>query len=315
MWIDVGQVIRESIPDKNGKPLPADLTSGSYEIWDLTHKGIGTLFAGKVIYDKTYGHVTYGCEMCCGYTRFAMFSDPLNIAFDATSSNGVNGLDSCSQRYIDISYDFDGNWSTLDTSIATVDCCGTFTGQGAGSTTSSTFADEPRYISPYSCPILQRYARGGDNVNAPDHLKVLSDKYQSKSTCPTTVRRLITYQEVDVNNASVGTVQSKEQFGSKSANTCNNGNPSTNETCSTDLNGQFIDQLWIGCNSVGGSCGVTYTHQQWLSCPPGGAAAVVIATPGDDIVHNDSVSVGGNTAGFAAGTCIYASGQIANPCK
>lgn len=64
MWIDVGKLIRESIPDKNGKPLPADLTSGSYEIRDLQNKTVGTLFEGKVIYDKTYSHVTYGCGSC-----------------------------------------------------------------------------------------------------------------------------------------------------------------------------------------------------------------------------------------------------------
>ena len=61
MWIDVGKLIREHLPDKNGKTLPADLTSGSYEFRDLTDIAIGSLFEGKLIYDKTYGHVTYGC--------------------------------------------------------------------------------------------------------------------------------------------------------------------------------------------------------------------------------------------------------------
>ena len=61
MWIDVGKLIRERVLDKNGNTLPADLTSGSYEIRDLTNKGVGNLYEGKIIYDKTYGHVTYGC--------------------------------------------------------------------------------------------------------------------------------------------------------------------------------------------------------------------------------------------------------------
>lgn len=164
MWIDLGKLIRESILDKNGKALPDTLTSGSYEIRDLTSKGIGTLFEGKVIYDKTYGHVTYGCTICCGFERLARFSNPLNILLNGTASDGVNGLDSCSLQWTDISGDFDGNWSTANPGIATVDCCGTFTGQGAGSTTSTTFADEPRYISKYSCPILQRNSVGTDDV-------------------------------------------------------------------------------------------------------------------------------------------------------
>src|SRR5205807_435361 len=53
MWIDVGKLIRERVPDKNGKTLPSDLTMGSYEFRDLTNKGVGRLLEGKVIYDKT----------------------------------------------------------------------------------------------------------------------------------------------------------------------------------------------------------------------------------------------------------------------
>jgi hypothetical protein len=47
---------------------------------------------------------------------------------------------------------------------------------------------------------------------------------------------------------------------------------------------------------------------------PLNGAAVVIATPGDLIIHDNEVSVGGNTARFATGTCIYASGLVVNPC-
>lgn len=65
MWIYVGKLIREHVPDKNGNTLPEDLTSGSYELRDLTNVGVGTLFEGKVIYDKTYGHAAYGCGFCC----------------------------------------------------------------------------------------------------------------------------------------------------------------------------------------------------------------------------------------------------------
>jgi hypothetical protein len=69
MWIDVGKLIREHVPDKNGKTLPEDLTSGSYEIRDLTGSGLGTLFEGKITYDKTYGHAAYGCATCCDFQR------------------------------------------------------------------------------------------------------------------------------------------------------------------------------------------------------------------------------------------------------
>jgi hypothetical protein len=66
-WIDVGKLIREHVADKNGRTLPQDLTFGSYDIRDLGSRGIGALFEGKIMYDTTYGHVTYGCGVCCAY--------------------------------------------------------------------------------------------------------------------------------------------------------------------------------------------------------------------------------------------------------
>ncbi len=47
MWIDVGKLIREQVPDKNGNVLPNTLTSGSYQFRDLTNKAIGSLFEGR----------------------------------------------------------------------------------------------------------------------------------------------------------------------------------------------------------------------------------------------------------------------------
>jgi len=40
MWMDIGKLIREGAPDKDGNTLPGTLTSGSYEIRDLTHKAM-----------------------------------------------------------------------------------------------------------------------------------------------------------------------------------------------------------------------------------------------------------------------------------
>ena len=304
MWIDVGKLIREHVTDKNGNTLPADLTMGSYEFRDLTNIGVGTLFEGKIIYDKTYGNVVYGCGSRCGYTRTQLYYNPIGVPLSGTNPDGVTAYQACTLVWDDVSGAFFDHWTSANHSIATVDGVGMHTGVGVGSTTSATNGYVQSNHLP-TCPNAYQAPGGGVSVNPPHHLKVLSDTYQASSACPTTARRLIKYQEVDINNAPVGTIQSKEQFGSKSPNSCNNGNPGTNETCSTDTSGVFTDQLWIGCNSVGGSCGVTYTKQQWLWCPPNGGTAVVIATPGDVIVHNNSISVGGNTAGFAAGTYIY----------
>ena len=119
----------------------------------------------------------------------------------------------------------------------------------------------------------------------------------------TTLKRVISYQVVDASKQSITIpLQVHEQFGSKDSNTCNTS-ITTGETCYSISNGVIGDVMTVGCNSVGGSCGFTYTHQQWVWCSSAGD--VIIATPGDLIVHNNSISVGGNTTGFPAGTEIF----------
>src|SRR3989454_8531302 len=95
MWIDVGRLIRERVPDQSGKTLPVDLTSGAYEFRDLTNPGNGTLFEGKVIYDKTYGHVTYGCGgPCCDDNPYVQFN-PLGVPFLGNAGQGIDVPDNC----------------------------------------------------------------------------------------------------------------------------------------------------------------------------------------------------------------------------
>jgi len=163
MWIDVGKLIREHAADKNGNTLPADLTSGSYEFRDLTNKGVGNLFEGKVVYDKTFGQVTYGCGGCCGYTSPKLWYDPLGIPFGQTSANGVEALNNCYSSWDDVSDSFYGAWNTANTSIATADHYGTHTGHAVGST-SSTTGGELQSVKLPSCPLLWRIPQGGDNV-------------------------------------------------------------------------------------------------------------------------------------------------------
>jgi hypothetical protein len=139
MWMDIGKLIRENAPDKNGKTLPKDLTSGSYEFRDLTNTGMGTLFEGKIIYDKTYGHVTYGCATCCGYNAATLWYNPIVLAVQGSPvDDGVWGYSVCDQQYEDVSNTFYGNWSSANTSIVTVNSYGVHTPQSVGSTTSST---------------------------------------------------------------------------------------------------------------------------------------------------------------------------------
>jgi hypothetical protein len=209
MWIDVGKLIREHVPDKNGKTLPPDLTSGSYEFRDLTDKFIGSLFEGKVIYDKTYGHVTYGCANCSAYDYPWLNFDPLEIPLSFTAPNTVQTYD-CNGRLVDVTSHFHG-WTITDTSIATVDDGGIHTGVTIGSTTTSTSGYLLQPGTPH-CPTLLVTPTGGDNVRAvPTNFRQVSAtdkgggtvefKYQWDSTsgyladlASCTVGEVVTYQ-------------------------------------------------------------------------------------------------------------------------
>jgi hypothetical protein len=166
MWIDVGKLIRERVPDKNALVLPTDLTSGSYEFRDITDFAVGSLFEGKVIYDKTYGHVAYGCANCCGTMSTQLWFDPLGVAFSGTAGQGVNGYDNCALDWTDITSYFNGNWLTANTAIATVDSYGTHTGVSVGSTTSSTWANLREGSNGLYCPRLRFSPAGTANVHS-----------------------------------------------------------------------------------------------------------------------------------------------------
>ena len=104
MWMDIGKRIRENVPDKNGKTLPVDLSTGSYEVRDLANKGVGSLFEGKIIYDKTYGHVTYGCDLCRGWTTpMPLWYDPISAIITSLQDDGVFAWYPCGSFYDDVS--------------------------------------------------------------------------------------------------------------------------------------------------------------------------------------------------------------------
>lgn len=163
MWIDVGQLIRNQVPDKKGTVLPASLTMGSYEIRELTQTG-PSLFEGKVVYDKKYGSVTYGCGSCCGYKGAEFDYNPLGIPLDGEEDQGVEGLDTCTGTWNDLTSAFYNTWSTQDSSIATVNADGVHTGVAIGSTLSQAHAEETLWEKVNDCPLGELYPEGGDNV-------------------------------------------------------------------------------------------------------------------------------------------------------
>jgi hypothetical protein len=264
MWIDVGKLIREQVRDKNGNVLPQDLTSGSYELRDLTDKFIGNLYEGKIVYDKTYGHVTYGCGRCCGYTQSALWYNPLGIPLLTSTPNGVQGWTSCGGYWDEVSGGFYGNWSTASQSIATVDYYANHNGVAVGSTTSATSGYLEHASNNSFCPILRFAPSGGDNVvvPVPTSLSALTDTHvipiTSLPTCTTAnygIAGSIHYQVLDQNNHPMhtsgmvpqekilGVYFNGQSFGDAEPAWKTLGN-------ATDSNGQFWDTPFGVCAAV-----------------------------------------------------------------
>jgi hypothetical protein len=163
--VDFGKLIRSQIPDKDGHTLPSDLTSGTYRLRDLNDSAAGTVYEGKVIVDKTYGHAAYGCMICCGATGALFEYNPLGVPVGSSTNQQVQSGDSCGGGTQIITGDFP-TWWTDNTKIATANG-NKITGVAVG-TTMHHATSKPMYfgLREYapSCPFVQETTGGNANV-------------------------------------------------------------------------------------------------------------------------------------------------------
>jgi hypothetical protein len=261
MWMDIGKLIRESVPDKNGKTLPADLTTGSYEVRDLTNKGVGTLFEGKVIYDKTYGHVVYGCAACCGWTiPFNLWYDPISVIITSFQDDGVTAWYPCESQYDDVSTSFYGGWSSGAPSIVTVDTYGTHTGVAVGSTTSQAHgcvqSNNAHLDCPNTCP----------TPIAPANVATLS-------CTPSSVTRGSSVT-CSVSGAPTGATFSSWKFTDSSNNTVTGSGTSSSWSGMLVTSGTVSVQVSAaGSNPSTPTASVTVTNRNWHTAPASPAEA------------------------------------------
>jgi len=230
MVVDVGKLIQQQIPDKNGQTLPANLTSGSYEIRDLTSPHVGSLFEGKVIYDKMYGHVTYGCANCCGYYTPWLIYNPLGVPFEGQAGNGVDAISDCG-GIINVTGDFYNGWRTANSSIASVNAGGIHTGVAIGTTSTTAWGRLPEAGRRFTCPLNTYGPASSDNVVT--------------LTCPSSVTRGAS-ATCSLNNAPTGATFSGWKFTDANSNIVIR---STNTGSSS----------WTGAMVISGTVSVTVT--------------------------------------------------------
>jgi hypothetical protein len=119
LWLDLGKIIRGQLPDRKGATFPVDLTSGTYDIRQVKGAGNPSLFEGKIIVDKTYGHLTYGCVGCCGYQAVAYNPNPYAGGVGDRTGNTILAEGTCTNGWDDVTYAA-YNWSSTNPPVATV---------------------------------------------------------------------------------------------------------------------------------------------------------------------------------------------------
>ena len=234
---------------------------------------MGSLFEGKIVYDKTYGHVTYGCGMCCGYSNALLDFNPLGIPFGDLAGNTVSAQDGCSGVFNDVSSFFYNNWRTANPSIATVDAYGTHRGVAVGATTSSThgYLERPAAQGGPSCPTRYFAPGGGDNVaptvtiSGPQNIPMLQAGAQGSDSITVTA----------TGNPSGGTYSWTAVSGSSNIRTLNATSQSA--ILQSVAVGTYTVQVTYTVNNQSGTATIVGRVQQpgSLSVPTGGDTGFV----------------------------------------
>jgi hypothetical protein len=149
--VNVGGIITNQQPDRNGKTIPLSVTSGTYEFSDLADPYVGYLYEGKQQIDKTYGLATYGCAFCCYYDYgwIATFTGHPGDSGPIPAT----GEEDCQNNYYD--YDITSSvtgWASSNSNVATVSP-GLAHAVGVGQASSSGSANLRSYQSYKSCPL------------------------------------------------------------------------------------------------------------------------------------------------------------------
>jgi hypothetical protein len=119
LWLDVGHLVHDQVADADGHTLPPDTMAGSYELRDLDHALVGSIYEGKLVIDKTYGHASYGCSTCCGYSTTVLGPNPFGGPPGINNSDFIHATQTCG-GYVEDVTDGGYNWGSSNTNVATL---------------------------------------------------------------------------------------------------------------------------------------------------------------------------------------------------
>jgi len=153
--------------------MPPDLKTGAYQLIDLADTPSASLYEGKVVTDKKFGHATYGCMICCGYNALQLNPSPVDSVLYGSAALDAEGMDACGGRTL---LNLDGyadpsSWMSDNTSVMTV-APRQVTGVSIGSANTYTTLTNIMEGKTYSgegnpCPLYDETLGGEGNVLPP----------------------------------------------------------------------------------------------------------------------------------------------------
>jgi len=305
----LNDIIEKQEPDDSGTMLPRDSTTGMVTWFTLADPRI----FGQLVQADVLGHVVrpFACAeyyQVCGAT-VTNVTVGVGMTGDANASSkvcGTNGDCVCIEDCLAGGSANFKDWSSSDTTIATLSSSsggrGTFLGKKGGSTYSN--------VTPYDSNCT---GSGGGNITVnpgPDHVKLLVDNLGFPSACPSTgiYVRQMQMQVVDVNGTAVTNIYSiAESYQSLTTNTCGNGQPVATSCRVEDSGGKFLDTMSVSdnlCNSgisQSSGCGYSLTSI-WAVCS-NGLTNTLWNSP--RVTHSNSDSVNGSTSQYSVGTQFH----------
>lgn len=322
--IDIGELIRTQQPDQDGSVIPLDTHGGSLDLGPASGEpeDLMTAILSSGIYNPRKATCGGGCELCVGMTGDGI--DP--SAFSLPVSNSTQGIFHYTLAN-GFSYYVTNNstWSSSATAIASVQTYGQSspglaTGVSAGtaniSASYTSFTGIPvnagqicNLSLPPSCPPpMQRIIVSAPATvpGPPDHIAVVTDNTNAY-LCPigTSRTRSVNYNVIAKDLRVVSSPLSVlETVDPSTYSSCNGSQVTTSSQCTPIPTGNYTDGFNPGCpntQQLSNGCGYTFTDQEWEWCPPLGTP-VPLGHIGTDVIHNNSISLGGNTEGFPKGT-------------
>jgi hypothetical protein len=161
---NISEIVHIQLPDAEGNVIPVGITEGSAELMGAQGEVDSMLVAMDAgIYNvrkATCG--TYSCETCNGVTGTSMNPSPFTVAVGGTIQLDFIEYWNSGQQY------HGGDWTSYNTSVATVSSSGLVTGIAAGSANihAQDHWSEPTYTANFcgynlpSCPVQPGFPPG-----------------------------------------------------------------------------------------------------------------------------------------------------------